>query len=131
MNSGYEAVDTAILMARKWGYKVKKVQNEKAKIIFPKHCFWGTMIAARAGSDEKSRRENFEPLATRELMFDFVDFDNPGQLEEKFKSDFNIVAFVFEPIQGHAGNLHPKEGYYKKIRELCTKYNVLMIADEV
>jgi len=131
MNSGYEADDTAILLARKWGYQEKKIPKDKAKIIFAKHCFWGTMIAARSGSDEKSRKENFEPLATQNLLFDFVEFDDPQKLEEKFRNDPNIAAFIFEPIQGHAGNIHPKEGYYKKVRDLCNLYNVLMIADEV
>jgi ornithine--oxo-acid transaminase len=76
MNSGYEAVDSAIQMARKWGYREKKVPKGKAKIIFPKNCYWGNMIAARTGCFEKERKENFEPLNSEDFMFDFIDFDN-------------------------------------------------------
>lgn len=131
MNSGYEAVDTAVILARKWGYQEKKIEHGKARILFPSNNYWGTMIAARSGCDEKERKESFEPLATENLLFDFVEFNNVEKLEEKFKSDSNIAAFIFEPILGHGGNIHPSEGYYRKIRELCDKYRVLMIADEV
>jgi len=131
MNSGYEAVDCALTLARKWAYKVKGVEKGKAKILFPKHCYWGMMLAARSGCDDPTRKEDFEPLASDGLLFDFVDFDDVEQLEAKFKANPELAAYIFEPIQGHAGNIHPSPGYFIKVRELCTKYKVLMIADEV
>jgi ornithine--oxo-acid transaminase len=131
MNSGYEAVDTATLLARKWGYQKKKIQPGKAKILFPKNCYWGMMTAARVGCDDPTRKQGFEPNDNEILNFDFVEYNNVDLLEAKFKADPNICAFLFEPVQGHAGIIYPDIGYYSRIRELCTKYNVLMVSDDV
>jgi len=73
----------------------------------------------------------YDNFLTQFFEVDFVEFNDPKQLEAKFQSDENIAGFIFEPIQGNAGNIHPDPGYYIKVRELCTKYNVLMISDEV
>jgi len=131
MNSGFEAVDTAILIARRWGYKVKNITYPKATILFASNCYWGTLTSARAGCDDPKRREGYEPFATESLRFDFVEFNDIVALETKFKDDPTICAYLFEPVQGAAGNIHPDEGYYTKVRELCDKYNILMVADEV
>lgn len=131
MNSGFEAVDTAVLLARKWGYKKKGIPEGRARILFPKKCYWGMMTSARVGSDDESLKTGFEPDNSELLNFDFVEFNNVDMLEAKLKSDTNIAAFIFEPVQGNAGNIHPDAGYYAKVRELCTKYNVLMISDDV
>jgi len=131
MNVGSEAVDCACLIARKWAYKVKKVPDGKAAILFPKMGYWGMTIGARAACDEKARREGFEPFASENLRFDFVEFNDLDSLETKLKGDPNIAAFVVEPVEGHAGNIHPKPGYLKGVKQLCEKYNVLMVCDEV
>jgi len=131
MNSGAEAVDSAVLTARRWGYQTKKIPYGKATVLFPKNCYWGMISSSRSGTDDSTMREGAEPLATDAVCFDFVGYDDLGALETKFKSNPNICAFIFEPIQGHAGNVHPKPGYYARIRELCDKYQVLMISDEV
>lgn len=131
MNAGSEAVDSAMLTARRWAYQVKKVPEGKATILFPKKNYWGLISSARAGCDESPRREYLEPLGTDAVCFDFVDYDDVEALEAKFKGNPNICAFLFEPVQGHAGNIQPQAGYYSRIRQLCDKYNVLMIADDV
>ena len=131
MNSGAEAVDSAILTARRWAYIKKKVPDGKATILFPKNCYWGMNIVSRSGEDEELFRSKAGPLATEALCFDFVGFDDVEALEAKFKANSNICAYLFEPVQGEAGNIHPTVGYYTRVRELCTKYNVLMIVDEV
>lgn len=128
MNSGVEAVETACKIARKWGYTVKKVEANQASIVFPSNCFWGRSIAAISGCDDESRMANFGPLAPG---FEIVEYGNIKALEKKFKANKNIVAYCLEPIQGEAGVIIPPEGYLKQVRELCTKYNVLMICDEV
>jgi len=131
MNSGAEAVDSAILTARRWGYQIKKIPNGEATVLFPKNNYWGMITSSRSGSDDPMLREGAGPLATDAVRFDFVGYDDVEALEAKFKANPNICAFIFEPIQGHAGNIHPKPGYYARVRELCDKYDVLMISDEV
>jgi len=131
MNSGAEAVDTAVLTSRRWGYMKKKIPEGKATCLFPKNTYWGMITSSRSGCDDPERQENVGPLCPESLLYDFVDYNNVEALEEKFKANPYICAYIFEPIQGHGGNIHPKAGYYKKIRELCDKYNVLMVADEV
>jgi len=89
-------------------------------------------MGARIACTEPARRENFGPFPNEEIQFEFVPYNDIKKLEEKFKSDGeNIAAYIFEPIQGHSGNLYPAEDYCRNVRELCTKYNILMVADEV
>lgn len=131
MNTGADAVETAVLIARKWGYEKKKVLCSQAQVLFPTENFWGKTIGPRCASDTESLRKGYEPLPLKEMSFDLVEYNNIEALEAKFKANPNIVAFHVEPIQANAGIIIPDEGYLKKVRELCTKYNVLMIVDEV
>lgn len=131
LNTGADAVDMAILIARKWAYKIKKVPKGQAGILFATDNYWGMTIAARVGSDQQSRKENFEPLENEALKFDFVKYNDVKDLEAKFKENPNLAAFVVEPIQGDAGIVYPDDGYLKNVRELCTKYNVLMVVDDI
>lgn len=128
MNTGVEGGETATKIARVWGYKEKKVTYNEAVNLFCKNNFWGRTLAACSSSDDPSCYENFGPY---QEGFELVDFNNLEILEQKFKENPNIVSFMFEPIQGEAGVIVPDNGYLKGVRELCTKYNVLMIADEV
>ena len=128
MNTGCEAVESAVKMARRWGYEVKKILPDKAKVIFCNGNFWGRSIAACGSSEDPDRYHNFGPFSG--LNFELVPYDDIPALEQAFK-DPNVAGFVFEPIQGEAGVLIPNAGYLKAVRELCTKHNVLMVADEV
>lgn len=127
MNSGVEAAESAIKLVRKWGYKVKKVPSNQAKIIFCEDNFWGRSIAAVSASTDPSAYENYGPFVPG---FINIPFNNIERLEEELK-DPNVVAFMTEPIQGEAGVVVPSDGYLPKVRELCTKNNVLFIADEI
>ncbi|XP_012283218.1 ornithine aminotransferase, mitochondrial-like [Orussus abietinus] len=128
MNTGVEAGDTALKISRRWAYRVKKVPSGKATIVFAKGNFWGRSLAAISASTDPNCYTDFGPYVPR---FDKVPYDDLKALEEKFKEDPTVCAFMVEPIQGEAGVIVPKEGYLKGVRELCTKYNVLWIADEV
>lgn len=127
MNTGVEAAESSIKLARKWGYKVKKVPHNQAKIIFCENNFWGRSIAAVSASTDPTAYENYGPFVPG---FINIPYDNIPRLEEELK-DPNVVAFMAEPIQGEAGVVVPSDGYLTKVRELCTKHNVLFIADEI
>ncbi|XP_041368213.1 ornithine aminotransferase, mitochondrial-like [Gigantopelta aegis] len=127
MNTGVEGGETACKLARKWGYQVKKIPENKAKIVFAAGNFWGRTLAAISSSTEPSSYTGYGPFMPG---FTIVDYDNVEQLE-KVLSDPNTCAFMVEPIQGEAGVVVPSDGYLKKVRELCSKYNVLWIVDEV
>lgn len=127
MNTGVEAGDTSIKLARKWAYKVKQVPNNKAKVVFCKNNFWGRSLAAVSSSTDPSSYEGFGPYMPG---FQIVDYNNLEELEKAI-SDPNTAAFYFEPIQGEAGVVVPGEEYIPGVRSLCDKYNVLMIADEI
>jgi ornithine--oxo-acid transaminase len=129
MNTGVEGGETAIKFARRWGYVKKKIPDNKAKVIFCNGNFWGRTIAACGSSDDPERYRQFGPFDG--LQFELIDFNNVAALEKKLSEDPNICAFMVEPIQGEAGVVVPDEGYLKKCRELCTKYNVLLICDEI
>lgn len=129
MNGGVEAIDTAIKFSRRWGYEEKKIPDGQATVVFPTANFWGRSIAACASSDDPKRFNKFGPF--NGLNFDLVQYGNIHELEEVFKANPYVVAFVLESIQGEAGVILPPSGYMKKVRELCTKYNVLMVIDEV
>jgi ornithine--oxo-acid transaminase len=127
MNTGVEGGETAVKLARRWGYDKKKIPENQAKIIFVRGNFWGRTLAAISSSTDPSSYRGFGPYMPG---FELVDYDNLKQLETAFQ-DPNVAAFMFEPIQGEAGVVIPKEGYLKSVRALCDKYRVLMIADEV
>ena len=127
MNTGVEGGETAIKLARRWGYVKKGIPENKAKIIFAEGNFWGRTLAAISSSTDPSSFKGFGPYMPG---FEIVDYNNIATLEQAFQ-DKNVAAFMVEPIQGEAGVLLPDEGYLKAVRELCTEYNVLMIADEI
>ena len=127
MNTGVEGGETAIKLARRWAYVVKGVPENKAKIIFAEGNFWGRTLAAISASTDPSSFKNFGPFMPG---FEKVAYNDTLALEKAFQ-DSNVAAFMVEPIQGEAGVVIPTEGYLKTVRELCTKYNVLFIADEI
>ena len=127
MNTGVEAGETAIKLARRWGYKVKGIPTNQAKIIFATGNFWGRTLAAISSSTDPSSYENFGPFMPG---FELIAYNDLNALESAMQ-DKNVAGFMFEPIQGEAGVVVPDEGYLSGIRNLCTQYNVLMIADEI
>lgn len=127
MNTGVEGGETAIKLARRWGYAVKGIPENQAKIIFAEGNFWGRTLAAISSSTDPSSFKGFGPYMPG---FGIVAYNDLNALEDQLK-DPNVAAFMVEPIQGEAGVVIPDEGYLKGIRDLCTKYNVLFIADEI
>jgi ornithine--oxo-acid transaminase len=128
MNTGVEGGETAIKLARRWGYTVKSIAENQAHILFVEGNFWGRTMAAISSSNDPSSYLNFGPFMPG---FSLIPYNDLTALENAFKANPNIAAFMFEPIQGEAGVVVPDEGYIKGVRTLCDKYNVLMIADEV
>ncbi|XP_032357320.1 ornithine aminotransferase, mitochondrial isoform X2 [Etheostoma spectabile] len=127
MNTGVEGGETACKLARKWAYNVKGVPKNQAKIIFANGNFWGRTMTAISSSNDPSSYEGFGPYMPG---FELVPYNDIPSLEKAFQ-DPNVAAFMMEPIQGEAGVVVPDQGYLTKVRQLCTKYNVLWIADEV
>lgn len=127
MNTGVEGGETACKLARKWAYKVKKVPSNEAKIVFAAGNFWGRTLAAISSSTDPSSYDGYGPYMPG---LSIVPYNDLGALEREFQ-DSNVCAYMVEPIQGEAGVVVPSPGYLKGVRELCTKYNVLWIADEV
>ena len=127
MNTGVEGGETANKLARKWGYMKKGITENKARIIFAKGNFWGRTLAAISSSDDPISYKGFGPYMPG---YDLIPYNNLDALETELK-DPNVCAFMVEPIQGEAGVIVPDEGYLAGVRALCTKYNVLFIADEV
>jgi len=128
MNTGVEGGETAIKLARRWGYTVKQIPENQAKIIFVEGNFWGRTMAAISSSSDPSSFAGFGPFMPG---FSLIPYNDIDALESILATDPHIAGFMFEPIQGEAGVVVPEEGYLQKVRELCTKYKVLMIADEV
>jgi len=128
MNTGVEGGETAIKLARRWAYDVKKVPKDQAKIVFAKNNFWGRTLAAVSASTDPEAYTGFGPYMPGYLH---VPYNDINALEQMLKSDPHIAAFMVEPIQGEAGVVVPEEGYLRKVSEVCKKYNVLFIADEV
>jgi len=126
MNSGAEAVETALKAARKWGYKIKKVEPDKAEIITCINNFAGRTITIVGFSTEAQYKDGFGPFTPG---FQSIPYGNADALEKAITK--NTVAFVIEPIQGEGGVIVPPEGYLKKAYEICKKNNVLFIADEI
>lgn len=127
MNTGAEAVETAIKLARKWAYKVKGIEEDNAKIITATDNFHGRTISVVSFSTDISATKHYGPFTPGFISVPFNDLES---LEKALQQE-DIAAYLFEPIQGEAGVIVPYEGYLKAVRDLCTKYNVLMIADEI
>ncbi|KAL3616882.1 hypothetical protein CASFOL_039276 [Castilleja foliolosa] len=129
MNTGAEGVETALKVARKWGYLKKGIPRDEAIIVSCCGCFHGRTLAAISMSCDNDATRGFGPLLPGHLKVDFGDIK---ALEKIFKEKGDrIAAFLFEPIQGEAGVIIPPEGYLKDVRRLCDEYNILMIADEI
>lgn len=127
MNTGVEAGESAIKLARKWAYEVKGVPANQAQIIFAEGNFWGRTISAISSSTDPSSYTNFGPFTPG---FITIPYNDLAALEDKLK-DPNVAAFMVEPIQGEAGVVLPEAGYLKKAADLCKKHGVLFIADEI
>lgn len=129
MNTGAEGVETAMKLARKWGYEKKKIPNNEAIIVSCCGCFNGRTLGVISMSCDNEATRGFGPLLPGHLK---VDFGDAEALERIFKEKGDrIAAFILEPIQGEAGVIIPPDGYLKAARDLCSKYNILMIADEI
>ncbi len=129
MNSGAEAVETAVKLARKWSYEVKGIAEDAAKIVVCENNFHGRTTTIVSFSNDPDANQNYGPFTPGFVKIPYNDLQ---ALEETLAKDAaNIAAFLAEPIQGEAGVYVPDEGYLKGAAELCKKYNVLFIADEV
>lgn len=127
MNTGVEAVETGLKLCRKWAYEVKGIPVNEAKIIVCAGNFHGRTMAAISASTDPDSNRNFGPYLPG---FVIIPYNNIAALEEAL-NDKSIAGFLLEPIQGEAGVVVPDEGYLSKVRQLCTKAGVLMIADEI
>jgi len=128
MNSGVEAGETAIKLCRRWGYRVKKVESNKARILFMHDNFWGRTISALSSSSDPDCYNDFGPYTPG---LDLIPYNDVPALEAALKADPNIAAVYLEPIQGEAGVNVPAANYLQEVRRLTKQYNVLMVADEV
>ena len=127
MNTGVEGGETANKLARKWGYLIKGIEENKAKIIFANGNFWGRTLAAISSSNDPLSYKDFGPFMPG---YELIPYNDLNSLEEAFQ-DSNVCAFMVEPIQGEAGVVVPDEGYLAGVKKLCSQYNVLFMADEV
>lgn len=128
MNSGAEAVETAMKLCRKWAYLKKGIPQNEAVILFASGNFHGRTLAIISASTEDSSRKDFGPYLPN---IKIVEYNNIKDLESVLASDQNIAGFIVEPIQGEAGIIIPQDGYLKSCQKLCHKYNVLFVADEI
>jgi len=126
-NGGAEAVETALKLTRRWGYAVKGIPDGQAKIIVCEGNFHGRTTTIISFSDDPSSYTGFGPLTPGFIK---VPYNDLVALERALQ-DENVAGFLFEPIQGEAGVLVPDDGYLTGVRQLCTEYNVLMVADEI
>jgi ornithine--oxo-acid transaminase len=126
MNTGAEAVETALKMARRWGYEFKKIPADKAKIVVAANNFHGRTVTVVSFSTEEHYRDGFGPFTPG---FTVVPFGDAAAMEEAV--DAETCAVMIEPIQGEGGILIPPEGYLTKVREICTREKVLFILDEI
>jgi ornithine--oxo-acid transaminase len=126
MNTGAEAVETAVKLARKWAYQVKKVPRHQAEIIVASNNFHGRTVTIVSFSTEPSYRDDFGPFTPG---FVTVNYGDAGAVEKAITP--NTAAVLLEPIQGEAGVIIPPAGYLKKVAEICKKNNVLFMADEI
>jgi ornithine--oxo-acid transaminase len=127
MNTGVEGGETAVKLARRWGYVKKGIPDNEAVIVFAKHNFWGRTMAAISSSTDPSSYEKFGPFMPG---FELVEYNDLVDLERALQNK-NVAAFMVEPIQGEAGVVVPDDGYLAGVRRLCDEYHVLMIADEI
>lgn len=127
MNTGAEAVETALKLCRHWAYKVKKVEDNKAKIVVCSGNFHGRTLAIISFSTDPTAKKDFGPYITG---FEVIPYNNLPALAEALK-DKNVAGFLVEPIQGEAGVNVPDEGYLSKAKQYCADANVLFIADEI
>lgn len=127
MNTGVEGGETSNKLARKWGYMKKGIPENQARIIFANGNFWGRTLAAISSSDDPLSYSGFGPYMPGYSLIPYNDLE---ALEAEL-TDPNVCAFMVEPIQGEAGVVVPDQGYLAGVRKLCTKHNVLFIADEV
>jgi len=128
MNTGAEAVETAIKLCRKYAYEKKGIAENEAEIIVCENNFHGRTTTIISFSNDEDARKNFGPFTAGFIK---IEYDNLEALEDALKSSKNIAGFLVEPIQGEAGVYVPSEGYLTKAKALCEKYGVLFIADEV
>jgi len=126
MNTGAEAVESAIKVARRWAYEVKGVADNQAEVIAMKNNFHGRTLIPMSMSSEAEYRRGFGPMGDG---FQIVDYGNPEALEDAIND--NTAAVILEPIQGEAGVNIPPKGYLKQVREICDRNNVLFISDEI
>lgn len=127
MNTGVEAVETALKLSRKWAYEVKGIKEGDAVIVTCESNFHGRTTGVIAFSTDPSSTNNFGPFTPGYIS---IPYNDAAALEKAFQNK-NVAAFLFEPIQGEAGVMVPDEGYLTAVRNLCTEYNVLMVADEI
>ncbi len=127
MNSGAEAVESAIKIARKWGYEKKGIQDGAAKIVVASHNFHGRTTTIISFSTDPTARTHFGPYMPG---FEIIPYDDVDALAESC-ADPSVVAFLVEPIQGEAGVIIPSAGYLQQVRRLCSRHNVLWMADEI
>jgi ornithine--oxo-acid transaminase len=128
MNTGAEAVETALKICRKWAYEVKGIDNKEAEIIVCKNNFHGRTTTIISFSNDPVARKHFGPFTEGFIK---IDYDNLKELETALKNNPNVAGFLVEPIQGEAGVFVPSDYYLSKAKALCEQYNVLFIADEV
>jgi ornithine--oxo-acid transaminase len=128
MNTGAEAVETALKLCRKWAYKKKGIAENEAVILFATENFHGRTLAIISASTDQDSKGGFGPYIPGIQVIQYNDAD---ALEQALEANPNIAGFIVEPIQGEAGVMVPDEGYLKKASELCKKHNALFIADEV
>ncbi|MDA9069305.1 ornithine--oxo-acid transaminase [Algibacter sp.] len=128
MNTGAEAVETALKLCRKWAYEVKGIENNKAEIIVCENNFHGRTTTIISFSNDPVARENFGPYTNGFIK---IEYNNLEALEDVLKDNPNVAGFLVEPIQGEAGVYVPSDDYLAKAKALCEHYNVLFIADEV
>jgi ornithine--oxo-acid transaminase len=128
MNTGAEAVETALKLCRKWAYEVKGIPENQAQIIVCENNFHGRTTTIISFSNDESARKNFGPFTAGFIK---IPYDDVEALENVLQSSKNIAGFLVEPIQGEAGVYVPTEGYLAKAKALCEQHNVLFIADEV
>ena len=126
MNSGAEAVETAIKTVRKWGYEAKGIPADNAEIIVCDNNFHGRTLSIISFSSDENARQNFGPFTPGFISIPFGDADALEQVINK-----NTVAFMVEPIQGEAGVIIPPDGYLREVREICTRNGVVLILDEI
>lgn len=127
-SSGVEACETAVKLARRWGYRCKGVEADRARILLLRNCFWGRSVTACGGSSDPLRSLDFGPVTPG---FDLVDYDDASAVAGYLEATPDCVAVMVEPIQGEGGTVVPRDGYLAKLRELTLRHDALLVCDEV